>query len=317
MCDSKPLTLSPASKTIWEYDYEIIKDVFNYQMRREAAMQEVHKFFTDDRNLEGLKIYKEGKIKNGAVTNVDVRATVEGSKGKEYTVILKKWQPLEKDDTIKLIRHRYEVEEYFADMFFDCSCQDHLIHHYKGNSSICCKHIAAVMWMLMEEYNMRKFFIKPEEVGGYQKSNNIDLVKNLKCLPMKKFTPYINIVALREFRAIQTSLSVSIHRNPNKGYEDNYPNGIATIWATITEPNEVEKLIKALIRGYVEMLVSRKNQHEQIVEAVKSLAPTNGEEKEIKRLQNIIKEKDKKILEMEEGTKLTLFQRIKRKWKHL
>jgi hypothetical protein len=305
MCESQGVKLAPASTTIEEYWYQIILDVFNYEMRREAELQEVHKLYEDKRILDGLKLYQEGKIKDVAITDVDVRANIEGEKG-TYLVTLKRWRPLDKFYKPTLIRHRYQIEDYISSMFFDCSCPDHVIHHYTSNSALCCKHIAACFWLLQEKFNMPKFLIKPSELKeGYQKSNNIDLVTNLKCLPMKRFTPSINIVALKEFREVPTSLSYSIHRKPNSGYEKDYPNGIPTIWATITEPSEVEKLITANIKGYCEMLASRGNTEEEIRKAVKNLFPLTENEQVYKVIDETVDDLLKKCDKVKKKSFLT------------
>jgi len=286
VCKLNPLKLAPASKYIEKYYYEIIKDVFNYQMRREASLQEVHKLFEDERVLEGLKLYKEGKIKEGAVTDVDVRANVGGENG-EYLITLKKWKPLDSNGNPKLIRHRYEIEEYVVDMFIDCSCTDHGIHHYKSNSALACKHICAVIWMLQEEYNMPKFFITPKEKeeDWYEKSKTLEIETGLYGVSMKQFQQFLNILVLRDFRGIPTSLAYSIHKEPNKGYEARYPKKIPPAWITFDNPETVEKLIKANISSYVEMLASRKNTEEQIKEAISKLIPTEEKDKRIKELE--------------------------------
>lgn len=299
--------LPVASKYIEKFWWEIIKDVYSYERARNAGLQEVHKIFTDDRILAGLELYKNGKVdKDIAITDVDIRAKIEGEEG-TYTVILKNWKPE------KLLRHRHEIEQYIAELYSSCNCLDCQINgHYRNNSTLYCKHLCGVLWLLMEKYNMPKFFIRPEEQQYYQKSNNLDLVKNLKCLPMKKFTPHLNVVALREFRDIPTSLSLSIHRIPNKGYEKDYPNGIPNVWITLTEPDDVEKLIKANIKGLVEMLASRKNTAEQINETVKNLVP-NGYEDEIKELKEKIVDLEKKY--KEEVEKKEVKEEVKEKTK--
>lgn len=271
------LKLSSASKYIEAYWFEIIKDVFSYEKERNAGLQEVHKLFTDDRILEGLKLFKEGKVIEGAITDVDVRATVKGTQ--DYTVTLKNWKPE------KMLRHRYEMERYIAELFIDCSCQDHVIQHYRSNSSMACKHICAVLWLLQEKYNMPKFFLTPKEVKEkwYDKSKTIEIETNLYGVPMKQFSQFVNVLVLRDFKGIPASLAYSIHKEPNKGYESKYPGGIKPNWITFDNIETVEKLIKANIKGYVEMLASRRNTEEQIKEAINKLIPTkNGEIKEDK-----------------------------------
>ena len=276
MCKPNPIKLEVASKYIESYWWEIIRDVFSYEKERNAGLQEIHKIFTDDRVLKGLELYREGKIKEGAITDVDVRAVVSGN-GKEYTVTLKNWKPE------KLLRHRYEIERYISELFLDCQCQDHIIHHYKSNSSLACKHICAVIWMLQEEYNMPKFLITPKEKKDdwYEKSKTMELETGLYGVSMKQFSQFLNILVLRDFRGIPTSLAYSIHKEPNKGYEAKYPKGIPPTWITFDNPEAVEKLIKANIRGFAEMLASRGNTEEDIKKAINELIPTkNGEIKE-------------------------------------
>lgn len=280
MCKPNPIKLEVASKYVESYWWEIIRDVFSYEKERNAGLQEIHKIFTDDRILKGLELYKDGKIKEGAVTDVDVRATINGDE-KEYMITLKNWKPE------KLLRHRYEIERYISELFIDCQCQDHGIYHYKSNSSLACKHICAVIWMLQEEYNMPKFFLTPKEKreDWYEKSKTLELETNLYGVPMKQFSQFVNVLVLRDFRGIPTSLAYSIHKEPNKGYEIKYPGGIPITWITFDNPETVEKLIKANITGYVEMLASRKNTEEQIKEAISRLIPTEDKDKRIKELE--------------------------------
>ncbi len=278
------IKLATASKYIEEYWYEIIKDVFSYERARNAGLQEVHKLFTDDRILMGLELFKKDKIKDVAITDVDVMAKIEGEEG-TYTVILKNWKPE------KLLRHRHEIEQYISESYASCNCLDCQINgHYRNNSVLYCKHLCGLLWLLMEKYNLPKFFISPSEKDkGYQKSNNIDLVKDLQGVSMKQFSQSLNVVALRDYRGIPTSLSYSIHRKANKGYEKLYPNGFKPIWITFDNIEAVEKLIKANIRGLVEMLASRGNTETQIKEAIKRLIPTeNGEIKEEKTLHDVL-----------------------------
>lgn len=260
--------LPSASAYIEQYWFEIIKDIYSYERARNAGLQEVHKLFTDDRIVAGLEIFNEGNTeKNTTITDVDVRANIKGNV-ENYTIILKNWKPE------KLLRHRHEIEQYIAELYASCTCKDCQINgHYRNNSALMCKHICSVLWLLQEKYNMPKFFIKPDEKDYYKKSENLDLVKNLKGLPMKQFSQHLNIVALRDFKGTPTSLSYSIHKIPNKGYESTYPNGMKPTWITLTNPEDVEKLIKANIKGYVEMLASRKNSVEDINKAIKNLIP--------------------------------------------
>ncbi len=277
--------LAPASYVVEKYWYEIIKDIFEYEKERGAGLQEVHKLFNDDRLLQGLKLYKEGKVVEGAVTDVDVRAQVEGSSGKMYTVTMKQWKPE------KMLRHRYEMERYLSEMFIDCQCQDHIIHHYRSNSSIVCKHIAAVLWKLQEEYDMPKFLITPKEKEDdyYEKSKTKEIERGLYGLSMKQFSQYLNVLILRDFKGVPSSLAYSIHKEPNKGYEKMYPNQITPTWITFDNVETVERLIKSNIRGYVEMLASRKNSHEDILQAIRNLIPKDVHKEDEEKEEEVIK----------------------------
>ena len=281
--DCHPHKLKSASNTIEKYWYEIIKDVFSYEKERNAGLQEIHKLFTDDRVLKGLKLYKEGKVKEGAITDVDVRATIQGL-DRDYTVTLKNWKPE------GLIRYRYEMERYISELFVDCSCQDHMMGHYRSNSSIICKHIAAVLWLLQEKYNMPKFLITPKEKteGWYEKSKTVEIEKNLYGVPMKQFSQYLNVLLLKDFRGVPTSLAYSIHKEPNKGYESLYKNGIPPTWITFANTGTVEKLIKSNLKGYIEMLASRGNTEENIMKSISELIPFKVEPKIVEKI--VIKE---------------------------
>lgn len=266
MGDCHPLNLSPASEFIDKYWYEIIKDVFSYQKERNAGLQEIHKLFTDDRVLAGLNIYSENKVIEGAITLVDVRCTVKGSES-NYTVVLKNWMPE------GMLRHRYEMERYISELFFDCSCQDHLLQHYRSNSAMACKHICAVIWMLQEKYHMPKFFLTPKERkdGWYEKSKTLELETDLYGVSMKQFSQFLNVLVLRDYKGIPSSLAYSIHKEANKGYESLYKDGFQPVWITFDNPETVEKLIKANIKGYVEMLASRGNDEQSISNALQKL----------------------------------------------
>lgn len=276
------IQLTPSSEFVEAYWWEIIKDVFSYEKERNAGLQEIHKIFTDDRILKGLELYKKGNVNEGAITDVDVRASVISDDGKDtYTVTMKNWKP------DKLLRYRYEMERYISELFFDCSCEDHTINgHYRNNSSLACKHISAVIWKLIKENNFPTIFITPKEKNDdwYEKSKSLDLVKGLYGVSMKQFQQYLNVLILRDFKGIPTSLALSIHKEPNKGYENMYPNKIAPTWLTLTEPGDVEKLIQGIIKGYVEMLASRGNTEDKILESIESLIPSNKDIK-IKKLE--------------------------------
>lgn len=305
--ECKPLKLSSASDTIEKYWFEIIKDIFSYEKERNAGLQEIHKLFTDDRVLNGLELYKDKKVIEGAITDVDVRAVVQGSEG-NYTITLKNWKPE------GLLRFRYEMERYISELFIDCQCQDHVIQHYRSNSSIACKHICAVLWLLQEKYNMPKFFLTPKEKAEdwYDKSRTIEIEKNLYGVPMKQFSQFMNVLLLKDFRGVPTSLSYSIHKEPNKGYESLYKNGIQPTWITFDNPEIVEKLIKSNMKGYAEMLASRGNSEEDIKKSVKDLFPFKLEPKIVEKIV------EKEVIKEVPVEKVSLWERIKgwfRKWK--
>lgn len=293
-CNNIPL--APSSEFVESYWWEIIKDVFSYEKERNAGLQEIHKLITDDRILKGLELYKSGKVKEGAITDVDVRATVSGEDG-EYNVILKNWKP------DKLLRYRYEMERYIAELFVDCSCKDHTINgHYRNNSSLFCKHISAVIWKLIIENNFPKILLTPIEKkeDWYDKSKTVELATGIYGVPMKQFNQFINILVLRDFKGIPTSLAYSIHKEPNKGYEKLYPDGIKPTWITFLEPGAVKTLLEANLKGYIEMLASRGNTEEQIKKEIKDLFPGEVSEvnEQIKNLQYKLTIKDKRLSEL-------------------
>jgi len=248
-----PIGLAPASTTIQREWYDVIQEVFHYDKKRGADLQEIHKLFLDDRIKLGHELYKKGHITELVKTDVDVRASVKSENGEQtYTVVIKNWKPQE------MLRRRYEMVHYMEKLFVDCLCEDHVTRgHYASNSSLICKHISAVMWFLQNEDAMPKIFeLGIERAVGYQKSKPNEILTKLYGLPMKKFTPFLNVLLLEEFKGIPNALSVSIHRELNEperyGKEPYKP-----IWITFTEPEQVEKIIEALRKGHAEMLQSR------------------------------------------------------------
>ena len=251
--DCNPLTLAPASQTIQREWYDVIQEVFHYDKKRGADLQEVHKLFLDDRIEKGYDLYKQGYVTQLVKTDVDIRASVKSSDGsKHYIVIIKNWKPG------VLPRRRYEMVHYMETLFIDCSCEDHTITgHYRSNSSLCCKHIAAVLWFLQNEDAMPKIFeLWTERTLKYKKSKPNEILSKLYGLPMKKFTPYLNVLILEKFKEISDSVAVSIHRELNEperyGKEPYKP-----IWITFTEPEDVLKIIQAFQIGHAKMLERR------------------------------------------------------------
>ena len=251
--ECNPLTLAPASETIQREWYDVIQEVFHYDKKRGADLQEIHKLFLDDRIEKGYEIYKQGHVTQLVKTDVDIRASVKSSDGsKHYTVIIKNWLPEVQP------RRRYEMVHYMEKLFIDCSCEDHTTNgHYRSNSSLCCKHIAAVLWFLQNEDAMPKIFeLWNERTLKYKKSRPNEILSKLYGLPMKKFTPYLNVLNLKKFKEIPDSLSLSIHRELNEpdryGKEPYKPT-----WITFTQPDDVLKIIEALQVGHAKMLECR------------------------------------------------------------
>lgn len=206
---------------------------------------------SDDRIKAGLELYRNGHILDYTITTEaggDARATVlSEDKQKEYTVVVKNYLPE------KLPQYVYEREQYIANMHLDCTCQDHIIAHYKDNSSLMCKHITAVLWLLQNKFNMPKIFVMPEErVVGYKKSDVEELAVKLTAMPLLKYTYYINVLLLKKFRGMKPAVGVSIH----KEYNPPYGKGEAgkPIWLTYTEPKIIERMIEALQEAHDRMV---------------------------------------------------------------
>jgi len=265
-----PLRLAPASKLVVPIYYDCLKEIFEYEKKPSLFSQ--HLLFLDDRLFRGYKIYKEKKICELTKTQSDIRATVRSvsDPSKTHNVIIKGWLPLD-----GIPRRRYEIIKYLEELTVSCDCEDFVINgKYRSNTSIICHHIAAVFWFLMQEGEMPKFLLTPEERGRwYEKAKPEELLTHIDCLPMKRFSQFLNVLLLRDYKGIPTSFSYSIHRVPNIEYEKEYPNGIPPVWATITEPDDVAKVIKASIKGYAEMLASRNVSTAGIMASIQSLVP--------------------------------------------
>jgi len=240
-----PRKLPLTSTYIAPYWFQAIQNVFKYEKARE--LREVHKLVSDDRIKRGHELYKNKHIK-AAVTTVhggDVHATVLSSNKKdEYTVIVKNYLPE------KLPQHLHEREEYWANLFIDCSCKDFSMGKFRDNSSIICIHVASVLWFLIDKFNMPKIFVLPEEkMMGYQKSDVEELEIEIKAMPLVKFTQHINLLLLKSYRGMHPALGISVHRVSNTDFKE-----IGTPqWMTYLETKSIERLLKGISTGYREI----------------------------------------------------------------
>lgn len=270
MSDCHKVVMASASEYVEPIWYDCLKEIFQYEKKPVLASQ--HLLFLDERLKKGLEIYNSKGIKELVKTETDIRAIIESKSepGKTYDVVLKCWKP------DKLLRYRYQILEYLENLIVTCSCKDFIMGKYKHNCSVICPHIASTLWFLMQEDSMPKFLRTKEEFekGWYEKSKTVELDNNIKGLSMKMFENHLNILALREFKDMKTSVSLSIHRKPNKEYEDRYKDKpLKPVWISFSEPGDIERIIKALIKGMVEMLASRGNTETQIKEAINKLIP--------------------------------------------
>jgi len=284
MTECHPLKLEPALKYVDPIWFEAIRMVFSYEKERNAGLQEIHKLFTDSRIKDGLDLVQNKKVVDIAITSVDVRAKVKGNEG-EYTVTMKNWKPE------KLLRYRYEMERYISELFIDCSCQDHVIQHYRSNSAIACKHICAVLWMLQNNYSMPKFFVtEKEQKYGYQKSgNNIDLATNLLGVPLKKYSYYMNIFAMKDFKGFPSSLAYSIHKELNPEYQTKMPTTFQPEWIHFNDYETIKKITQATIKGYLEML--SKFPEKNIEQEINSILPFKDKMQKIEQENEELKQK--------------------------
>jgi len=273
MKECHPRQLPFTSKYIAPYWFDAIQNVFKYEKRRDLV--EVHKLVSDDRIKRGLDLFRNKKIIHNVVTTVnggDVHATVG-----EYTVIMKNFLPP------KLPQYNYEREEYIANLFVNCDCKDAQMARYRDNASIFCKHISSVIWYLQAEFNMPVIFISPEAKElGYSKSDTEELATDIKALPLVKFSQYINILLLKQFRGIPSALAISIHRiNNETNKEEMKPQ-----WLTYTGLREVEMLLKGISKAYREMAKDIYNRDDLIDKTLISLVGIKSEQ--------IVKKSEKK-----------------------
>jgi len=235
-----PRRLGASSKYIAPYWFQALHNVNNYSKSRQ--LQEVHKLVDDRRIKAGFDLYHNGHITEAVVTKQrggDVRAVVlSEDKKKEYTVIIKDYL------AEKLPQYTHEREEYIANLYVDCTCTDHVLSHYKDNTSMLCKHIIAVLFFLIYKFDMPRILILPEEkMMGYAKSNVEEIETDIRVLPLVKFRRFINILLLKNFRGMSDALGISIHTvNNETDKEDHKP-----MWLTITGKKEVTQLVHGLV----------------------------------------------------------------------
>jgi hypothetical protein len=243
MKECHPQRLPERCRYVAPYWWQAFQNVSQYEKKRE--LQEVHKLVADNRVSKGLRIYRGKKIIHNVVTKVnrgDVHATVESEDGKEmYTVILKNYL------AEKPPQFTHEREQYLADLYVDCTCKDHVMGHYRSNASMMCGHICAVIWYLIDNFNMEKIFISPEErIVGWEKSSVDELETDIQALPLVLFTQHINILLMKKYRGMSPALALSIHKVDNKTHREESK----AQWLTYTEVGDVERLIKGISKAY-------------------------------------------------------------------
>lgn len=235
-----PRTLSATSKYVAPYWFQAFHNINNYSKSRQ--LQEVHKLVDDRRIISGYGLYRNKHIKEAVITKHrggDVRATVlSNDRKKEYTIVIKDYLPE------KLPQYTHEREEFIANLYVDCTCTDHVLSHYKDNTSMLCIHVIAVLFFLIEKFDMPKFLIMPEEkIVGYVKSDIEEVETEIQVLPLVKFRRFINILLMKNFRGMKNALGISIHTvNNETDKEDNKP-----MWLTLTEKKDIKKLIHSLM----------------------------------------------------------------------
>ncbi len=237
-----PKGLPSKIKYIAPYWHLAFENVLRY--KKERGLQEIHKIVDNSRIEKGLELYKQDKIKEITITTAmqgDVNALVESEDGKkQYRIVMKNFLP-EKD---KLPQYNFERERFISEFLVTCSCDDHIVGgRYSSNVSILCKHCCAIIWFLIDNYNMPKIFIKPEEtICGYKKSDIIEIETNIEALPLVKFRRFINVLLMKNFRGMKDCLGLSIHTIDNETNTEKYK----PIWLTYTNKNDVKKMINAL-----------------------------------------------------------------------
>jgi len=259
-----PRKLGLTANWVAPYWWEAFRNVFMYEKRRD--LQDVHKLVDDRRIRKGLELYRNKHILENVVTKHnegDVHAQVKSQKGdKMYRVMIKNYLPY------RLPQYTFEREEYLANLVVTCQCDDHAIGRYRDNSSILCVHSCAVIWFLIEKFNMPKIFIMPEErVCGWQKSEPEDLEVEIRALPLVKFTQHLNILLLKKYRGMKAALGMSLHKVDNTTHkEESKPQ-----WLTFTEPNDVERIIRGTVKAYRGMMKDRNAEQDEIEHRIREL----------------------------------------------
>jgi hypothetical protein len=260
--DCNPLRYESASDWVDPIWFDCLKEIFEYE--KKPALFSQHLLFIDDRIKKGHYVYRKKKIKELVKTTSDIRAEVESVSDPEerHTVVFKGWYPTDTgwpNFKYKVPRKRHEILKYLEDLVVSCDCKDFLINgKYRSNCSLCCQHITATMFFLMEEAEMPKFFHTPiEKQYGFQKSNTVELATRLLAYPLKKYQYYMNILLLKDFKQQPASVSFSVH----KEWQPEYGQGEVgkPVWITYTEPEQVEGIIMALLQGYKGMMESRRD----------------------------------------------------------
>lgn len=247
MKECHPRQLPLTSKYIAPYWFRALQNVNKYSKKRE--LREVHKLTSDDRIAGGLKLYRDKKILENTVTRIhggDVHAVIQASNNKDkYTVIVKNYLPEHPPQYV------HEREEYLANLYISCSCKDFSMGLYKDNSSMLCRHVCAILWQLIFEFNMPKIFITPEEhMLGWKKSNVVEIETKINALPLVKFRQYLNILILKQFHGLNTAFALSLHRVDNEtNQETSKPQ-----YLTFTELSDMERILRGVSNAYYMML---------------------------------------------------------------
>ena len=119
-----------------------------------------------------------------------------------------------------------------------------MLTRYRINASIFCIHVMAVLFFLIDKYNMPKIFITPEErITGFAKSDVEEVETDINVLPLVKFRRFINILLIKNFRGMNNALGVYIHTVNNSTDKEDYK----PMWLTLTDEKEVKKLIYNLV----------------------------------------------------------------------
>ena len=236
-----PKGLPSKIRYIAPYWHLAFESVLHYQ--KERGLQEIHKIVDTSRIEKGLELYRKGKIKEITVTTAfqgDVNALVESEDGKkQYRIVMKNFLP----EKGKLPQYNFERERFISEFLVTCSCDDHILGRYSSNVSILCKHCMAIIWFLIDNYDMPKIFIRPVEmICGYKKSDIEEIEVEIATLPLVKFRRFINVLLMKNFRGMKAALGISIHTvNNETDREDNKP-----MWITFCNKKDVVRLVQGL-----------------------------------------------------------------------